>query len=49
MDSNEFGIYYTIAPGVSALLSQTASDYTDAGATNNDTLDTTFAGLTVQF
>jgi len=49
MDSNEFGIYYTIAPGVSALLSQTASDYTDADATNNDTMDTTFAGLTVKF
>jgi outer membrane protein OmpU len=40
MDSNEFGIYYTIAPGVSALLSQTASDYTDAttGGTNSDSL-----------
>jgi hypothetical protein len=49
LDSNEVGIYYTIAPGVSALLSQTASDYTDADATNNDTLDTTFAGLTVKF
>jgi outer membrane protein OmpU len=51
MDSNEFGIYYTIAPGVSALLSQTASDYTDAttGGTNSDTMDTTFAGLTVKF
>ena len=49
LDSNEFGIYYTIAPGVSALLSQTASDYTDAGTTNNDTMDTTFAGLTVKF
>jgi hypothetical protein len=51
MDSNEFGIYYTIAPGVSALLSQTASDYADAttGGTNNDSMDTTFAGLTVQF
>jgi len=49
MDSNEFGIYYTIAPGVSALLSQTASDYTDAGTTNSDSMDTTFAGLTVKF
>jgi outer membrane protein OmpU len=51
MDSNEFGIYYTIAPGVSALLSQTASDYTDAttGGTNSDSMDTTFAGLTVKF
>jgi len=51
MDSNEFGIYYTIAPGVSALLSQTASDYSDAtaGGTNNDTMDTTFVGLTVAF
>jgi len=49
LDSNEVGIYYTIAPGVSALLSQTASDYTDADTTNNDTLDTTFAGLTVKF
>jgi hypothetical protein len=50
MDSNEFGIYYTIAPGVSALLSQTASDYSDATANgNDDTMDTTFAGLTVKF
>ena len=51
MDSNEIGIYYTIAPGVSALLSQTASDYADAttGGTNNDSMDTTFAGLTVKF
>jgi len=51
MDSNEFGVYYTIAPGVSALLSQTASDYADAtsGGTNNDTMDTTFVGLTVAF
>jgi len=49
MDSNEFGIFYTIAPGVSALLSQTASDFTDAGATNSDSMDTTFAGLTVKF
>jgi hypothetical protein len=51
LDHNEFGISYTIAPGVSALLSQGASDYADAtaGGTNNDTLDTTFAGLTVKF
>jgi hypothetical protein len=33
------------------LLSQTASDYTDAttGGTNSDSMDTTFAGLTVKF
>ena len=49
MDSNEVGIYYTIAPGVSALLSQTSSDYTDVDTTSSDTMDTTFAGLTVKF
>ena len=49
MDSNEVGIYYTIAPGVSALLSQTSSDYTDVDTTDSDTMDTTFAGLTVKF
>ena len=51
LDHNEFGIFYTIAPGVSATLSQAASDYADAttGGTNNDTMDTTFAGLTVKF
>jgi len=51
LDHNEFGINYTIAPGVSALLSQGASDYADAttGGTNNDTMDTTFIGLTVAF
>ena len=48
-DTNEVGIYYTVAPGVSALLSQTAQDFSDAGGTANETNDVTYFGLTVKF
>jgi len=48
-DTNEVGIYYTIAPGVSALLSQTAQDFSDAGGTANESNDVTYFGLTVKF
>ena len=51
LDSTAVGLEYSVAPGVSFLLEQTASDYADAtaGGTNNDTLDTTFMGLSVTF
>jgi len=51
MDSTAIGLEYSVAPGVNLLLEQTASDYSDAtsGGTNNDTLDTTFVGLSVSF
>jgi hypothetical protein len=51
MDSTAVGLEYSVAPGVNVLLEQTASDYADAtaGGTNNDTLDTTFVGLSVSF
>jgi hypothetical protein len=51
LDSTAVGLEYAVAPGVSLLLEQTASDYADAtsGGTNNDTLDTTFVGLSVSF
>ena len=51
MDSTAVGLEYSVAPGVSLLLEQTASDYADAtaGGTNNDSLDTTFVGLSVTF
>jgi hypothetical protein len=51
LDSTAVGLEYAVAPGVNLLLEQTASDYADAtaGGTNNDTLDTTFVGLSVSF
>ena len=51
MDSTAVGLEYSVAPGVNVLLEQTASDFSDAtaGGTNNDTLDTTFVGLSVSF
>ena len=51
LDSTAIGLEYSVAPGVSMLIEQTASDYADAttGGTNNDTLDTTFVGLSVSF
>jgi len=51
LDSTAVGLEYSVAPGVNLLLEQTASDYADAtaGGTNNDTLDTTFVGLSVSF
>jgi hypothetical protein len=51
MDSTAVGLEYSVAPGVNVLLEQTASDFADAtaGGTNNDTLDTTFLGLSVSF
>jgi len=51
MDSTAVGLEYSVAPGVNLLLEQTASDFADAtaGGTNNDTLDTTFLGLSVSF
>jgi len=51
MDSTAVGVEYSVAPGVDLLLEQTASDFSDAtsGGTNNDTLDTTFLGLSVKF
>jgi len=51
MDSTAVGLEYAVADGVNLLLEQTASDYADAtaGGTNNDTLDTTFVGLSVSF
>jgi hypothetical protein len=51
LDSTAVGLEYAVAPGVSLLLEQTASDFSDATAAgpNNDTLDTTFLGLSVTF
>jgi len=51
MDSTAVGLEYSVAPGVNLLLEQTASDFADAtaGGGNNDTLDTTFVGLSVTF
>jgi len=49
LDSNAFGASYAIASGVSLMVEQTNSDYTDAGTTNSDTLDTTRVSLTVTF
>jgi hypothetical protein len=49
LDSNAFGVAYSIADGVSLMVEQTNSDYTDAGATASDTLDTTKMSLTVNF
>ena len=48
-DSTAVGLEYSVAPGVSMLVEQTSSDYTDNGGANSDTLDTTFVGLSVSF
>jgi len=49
MDSNAFGASYAIASGVSLMVEQTNSDFTDNGGSGSDTLDTTKVSLTVNF
>jgi len=49
MDSNAFGVSYAIASGVSLMVEQTNSDYTDNGGSGSDTLDTTKVSFTVNF
>jgi len=49
LDSNAFGASYAITSGVSLMVEQTNSDYTDVDTTDSDTLDTTKLSLTVNF
>jgi hypothetical protein len=51
LNSQMYGLWYTIAPGVSSYIEYATADYTDAtsGGTNSDKLDTTTIGLSVSF
>jgi len=51
LDGQMYGLWYTIAPGVSSYVEFATADYTDAsaGGTNSDKLDTTTIGLAVSF